>query len=241
MACEALKQNILDSSKNDCEDDPSTPATYVVPCKNVTLLDADIGVRTATFGPEGNGKPKKVILVAGDRVDVMEFWLGGLINYVTGVEWKDNFRFKWLEDGVAWDWAKVHTLNWQEGYKIDYNLVVAFVPKYKPQLLKEIGQYFPEIDEYYYICAAKKLKEEKRMKMWGRDLNDMGSAPWSLILTGSGTGTQDFMAKHMDDFKSYCGKTYHFPNPEITYLDHKEPGGEVQYNGNLKAYEEMLQ
>jgi len=238
----ALKQAILATGINDCAGDTSTPMTYRIKTNTTTLLDADIGVSATSLGPAGNGKPTRCILVAADYGVRIDMWSNALLNYVTGVQWGEDFRFKWVEDAVAWDWCKVYTLNYQEGCILDYNLVCVVLPHFKAGMLDDFKQYYPEVEKYYYMAEAKKVEEKKPLKMWGRDLMGLGK-PWTLFLSsteGGGTGTQDHLAKHKEDYGTYTGRMIQFPNPDIAFLKHDEEAGQAQFNAIYDGFKQVF-
>ena len=87
---------------------------------------------------------KKVIMMAGMTGSGKSLMLNNLVNYVFGVNFKDNFRFKLIVDndelkerGKAASRSKAesmtryvssYTLHYQEGFRVGFSLVLIDTP-----------------------------------------------------------------------------------------------------------------
>lgn len=88
-------------------------------------------------GPEGQTRAWLTIVLLGATGSGKSTWLNALVNYVAGVLWVDEYRFRLVEESVdcsqAFSQTKVITLyriHWQPGFKVPYNLMVVDTPGY---------------------------------------------------------------------------------------------------------------
>ncbi|XP_019961256.2 verrucotoxin subunit beta-like isoform X2 [Paralichthys olivaceus] len=105
-----------------------SPYIYKLP---LTEVDVNIGeCRRFNFGKEGLRRNRSIILleVPGSETSTL---INGMINYIVGVEWKDNFRFKLIDEAQLSCQVKGQTsevveykINHQDGFKIDYSLTI---------------------------------------------------------------------------------------------------------------------
>lgn len=91
------------------------------------------GCQRFNFGKESLRKDLTIILfgIPGSEKSTL---INGMINYIVGVEWKDNFRFKLIDDAQLSCQVKSHAagvvvynINHQDGFKIDYSLTIVDV------------------------------------------------------------------------------------------------------------------
>ncbi|XP_070829786.1 uncharacterized protein [Chaetodon trifascialis] len=80
-------------------------------------------------------KPNRTIMVLGATGAGKSTLIDGLINYILGVEWKDSFRFKLIDEDPSKSQAEsqtseatVYQINHQKGFKIDYSLTIIDTP-----------------------------------------------------------------------------------------------------------------
>ncbi|XP_038574940.1 uncharacterized protein LOC119902684 isoform X2 [Micropterus salmoides] len=111
-----------------------SPSVYKLPLKEE---DTDIdGCRRYSFGKESTRKNRTIMFfgVSGSGKATL---INGLINYIVGVEWKDNYRFKLIDEGQSTSQAEsqtsevtVYKINHQEGFKTEYSLTIVDTPEF---------------------------------------------------------------------------------------------------------------
>nr|XP_046264508.1 uncharacterized protein LOC124069392 [Scatophagus argus] len=100
-----------------------SPSVYNL---QLTEEDMDIdGCRRYNFGKEST-RGNRTIMLFGETGCGKSTLINGVINYIAGVEWKDNFRFKLAESQTSE--VTVYKINHQEGFKIDYSLTIVDTP-----------------------------------------------------------------------------------------------------------------
>ncbi|XP_045908976.1 uncharacterized protein LOC123973133 isoform X2 [Micropterus dolomieu] len=112
-----------------------SPSVYKLPLKEE---DTDIdGCRRYSFGKESTRKNRTIMFfgVSGSGKATL---INGLINYIVGVEWKDNYRFKLIDEGQSTSQAEsqtsevtVYKINHQEGFKTEYSLTIVDTPGFE--------------------------------------------------------------------------------------------------------------
>ncbi|XP_051809928.1 uncharacterized protein si:ch73-170d6.2 [Acanthochromis polyacanthus] len=92
------------------------------------------GCRSFTFGKHST-KNNRTIMVLGATGAGKSTLINGMINYILGVEWKDDYRFKLVDEGQSKSQAHSQTsevtaykINHQEGFKIEYSLTIVDTP-----------------------------------------------------------------------------------------------------------------
>ncbi|KAJ3594721.1 hypothetical protein NHX12_004028 [Muraenolepis orangiensis] len=93
------------------------------------------GCRRFALGEDNMVKPNRTIMMLGATGSGKSTLVNGMINYILGVEWEDNFRFKLVNENTAQSQAHsqtsevtVYKLNYREGFKIDYSLTIVDTP-----------------------------------------------------------------------------------------------------------------
>ncbi|XP_076733080.1 uncharacterized protein LOC143413653 [Maylandia zebra] len=107
-------------------------SVYKLPLKEESI---DIhGCRRYTFGRE-NMKQNCTIMLLGATGSGKSTLINGMINYIVGVEWKDGFRFKLVDEDQSKSQAHsqtsevtVYKVNHQEGFKVPYSLTIVDTP-----------------------------------------------------------------------------------------------------------------
>uniref|UniRef100_A0A8C5MNT0 Fibronectin type-III domain-containing protein n=1 Tax=Leptobrachium leishanense TaxID=445787 RepID=A0A8C5MNT0_9ANUR len=96
---------------------------------------SDCGYRKYRLGKENLSKPKKVILLVGARGTGKNTLINGMANYILGVDWKDDFRFKLIHEVTDQSQAHSQTslvtayeINPEPGYNIPYSLTLIDTP-----------------------------------------------------------------------------------------------------------------
>ncbi|XP_063312454.1 stonustoxin subunit beta-like [Pelobates fuscus] len=98
---------------------------------------SDCGYEKYSMGKENPAKTNKVILVVGDSGSGKTTLINGMANYILGVDWKDDFRFKLVEEftnafkvNSRTDKVYAYQMNHESGYKIPYSLTLIDTPEF---------------------------------------------------------------------------------------------------------------
>ncbi|XP_054452366.1 uncharacterized protein LOC129089054 [Anoplopoma fimbria] len=101
----------------------------------LTEEDLDIdGCRRYNFGKESM-RPNRTIMLLGATGSGKSTLINGMINYIVGVEWRDTFRFKLVNEDQSRSQAEsqtsevtVYNINHQDGFKIPFSLTIVDTP-----------------------------------------------------------------------------------------------------------------
>ncbi|XP_045906821.1 uncharacterized protein LOC123971847 [Micropterus dolomieu] len=110
-----------------------SPSVYKLPLKEEEDMDID-GCRKYDFGKESM-RQNRTIMLLGATGSGKSTLINGLINYIVGVKWKDNFRFKLIEEDQSRSQAEsqtsevtVYNINHQDGFQIPFSLTIVDTP-----------------------------------------------------------------------------------------------------------------
>ncbi|XP_061443382.1 uncharacterized protein LOC133365466 [Rhineura floridana] len=110
------------------------PAVYALPLQKATS-DASASCPTYQLGEENVEKPTKVIMVMGASGSGKTTLINGMINYILGVRWQDNFRFKLVQEVTnqrreesQTSEVTAYVVNYQEGFQVPYSLMIIDTP-----------------------------------------------------------------------------------------------------------------
>ncbi|XP_070701816.1 cytolytic toxin-alpha [Pempheris klunzingeri] len=98
-----------------------SPSVYKLPLRKENIN----GCQGYSFGEEST-KRNRTILLFGALGCGKSTLINGMINYIVGVEWKDNFRF--ILRSQAESQVTMYKISHQEGFKIDYSLTIIDAP-----------------------------------------------------------------------------------------------------------------
>ena len=109
------------------------PIVYKLPLRQVmrrgNLAKMEFGI------PPHPPKENKVLMVVGATGAGKSTLINGIVNFLLGVKWENEFRFKLIHDEVSQSQAHsqtqsitAYTLYWEEGSPIDYTLTVLDTP-----------------------------------------------------------------------------------------------------------------
>ncbi|KAG8148137.1 hypothetical protein E2320_022831 [Naja naja] len=112
----------------------SQPLVIALPLEKVSS-GASTSCLVYQLGKENPEMPNKVILVMGARGCGKTTLINGMINYILGVQWEDNFRFKLIhettqrsEAGSRTSEVTAYVVNHQKGFRIPYSLTIIDTP-----------------------------------------------------------------------------------------------------------------
>ncbi|XP_032090673.1 uncharacterized protein LOC116520539 [Thamnophis elegans] len=110
------------------------PLVFALPLEKVSS-DASTSCLMYQLGNENPEVPNKVILVMGATGSGKTTLINGMINYILGVQWEDNFRFKLIhettqrsEAGSRTSEVTAYVVNHQKGFRIPYSLTIIDTP-----------------------------------------------------------------------------------------------------------------
>ncbi|ETE57679.1 hypothetical protein L345_16603, partial [Ophiophagus hannah] len=112
------------------------PLVFTLPLEKVPS-DASSSCLLYQLGKENPEVPNKVILVMGATGCGKTTLINGMINYILGVQWEDNFRFKLIyettqrsEAGTRTSEVTAYVVNHQKGFQVPYSLTIIDTPGY---------------------------------------------------------------------------------------------------------------
>uniref|UniRef100_A0A8C4TLN0 AIG1-type G domain-containing protein n=1 Tax=Erpetoichthys calabaricus TaxID=27687 RepID=A0A8C4TLN0_ERPCA len=88
-----------------------------------------------TFGNRTSSKPGKTIMVLGATGSGKSTLINGMVNYILGVQWEDDFRFKLVHEETSRSQAVSQTsavtayeMNYQDCFKVPYSFTIVDTP-----------------------------------------------------------------------------------------------------------------
>ncbi|XP_070612830.1 uncharacterized protein [Erythrolamprus reginae] len=158
--------------------------------------DASTSCLIYQLGKENLEVPNKVILMMGATGCGKTTLINGMINYILGVQWEDNFRFKLIhettqrrEAGSRTSEVTAYVVNHQKGFQIPYSLTVIDTPGFgrtrsaeqDKMVEKQLLEFFSTpggIDYVDAICLVgrsahvQKCVFDSMLSMLGKDVKD---------------------------------------------------------------------
>ncbi|XP_034006854.1 uncharacterized protein LOC117498817 isoform X2 [Trematomus bernacchii] len=127
--CARLAEFLKSKSKRINSESPSV---YKLP---LTEEDMEVdGCRRYNFGKDKLTRNRTIMLL-GATGSGKSTLINGLINYIVGVEWEDNFRFKLVDEDQSRSQAEsqtsevtVYKINHQEDFRIPFSLTIVDTP-----------------------------------------------------------------------------------------------------------------
>ncbi|XP_055486838.1 uncharacterized protein LOC129694145 [Leucoraja erinacea] len=123
-----------------------------------------------SFGKPTSKYTMKTIMVLGATGSGKTTLINGMINYILGVEWGDNFRYKLIAEETGKSQAETQTssitayqLHHQKGFNIDYSLTIIDTPGFgdtrgisrDQQITEQIREFFSSpqgVDQIDAVC-----------------------------------------------------------------------------------------
>ncbi|KAK8735371.1 hypothetical protein OTU49_005639 [Cherax quadricarinatus] len=122
-----LKENFCSTSNLKLE---GTPSIYTLKSRLVFCNDND-DIRKYDVGTPKENSREKVILLIGARDSGKTTVINGLVNYIFGVKWNDNFRFQLIPEDIHNSQTQdrtqhitCYTIHHQEGFNYPHTLTI---------------------------------------------------------------------------------------------------------------------
>lgn len=126
------------------------PQIYKVPMETV-MFNKSQGIAKYSFGkPIKSYQPKEKVLMIVGPTDVGKTTLiEGMVNYLFGVKWEDDFRFKLANNDSHTEMISSYTIQPEEGSAVEFALTIIDTPGFgDPHKDKLITQ---QIEEFFSI------------------------------------------------------------------------------------------
>ena len=109
-----------------------SPSVFKLPLE-INDIDID-GCKSYTFGKDSMRR-NRTIMFLGATGSGKSTLINGMINYILGIDWKDSFRFKLIDEGQLKSQAESQTshvtaykVNYQDGFQVPYSLTLVDTP-----------------------------------------------------------------------------------------------------------------
>ncbi|XP_051781744.1 uncharacterized protein LOC114669713 isoform X2 [Erpetoichthys calabaricus] len=107
---------------------------YLLPLKS-QYINTVKKIETFPFGNRTSIKPSKSIMVLGATGSGKSILINGMVNYILGVQWADDFRFKLIHEETSRSQAESQTsavtayeMNYQDCFKVPYSFTIIDTP-----------------------------------------------------------------------------------------------------------------
>ncbi|XP_050798398.1 uncharacterized protein LOC127045810 [Gopherus flavomarginatus] len=176
------------------------PSVYALPLEKVALDPMSSYVKYR-LGEKTHQVHNKVIMVMGATGSGKTTLINGMINYVLGMQWEDEFRFKLIHETTNRSQAQSQTsevtayeVNCKEGLKVTYTLTIIDTPgfgdtrgiEHDKMLTEQIRAFFSTpgaIDQIDAVCFvvqaslarlthAQKYVFDSALSIFGKDIKD---------------------------------------------------------------------
>ncbi|KAG8148135.1 hypothetical protein E2320_022829 [Naja naja] len=215
------------------------------------------------LGKENPEVANKVILVMGATGCGKTTLINGMINYILGVQWEDNFLFKLIhettqrsEAGSSTSEVTAYVVNHQKGFRIPYSLTIIDTPGFgstrdaqQDKLVeKQLLEFFSTpgaIDHVDAICLvaqaflahsthAQKRVFDSMLSVLGKDLKDN----IQLLITFADGGTPPVL-KALKEADLPCAQDK-LGIPQHFRLNHSALFAPRKNGGSCNAFAEMF-
>ncbi|XP_069775828.1 uncharacterized protein [Narcine bancroftii] len=148
----------------------ANPSIFQLKLQRSMMLDQSKQLVKCSFGNPSKTKRMKSIMVLGATGSGKTTLINGMVNYILGVEWGDNFRYKLIQEATGKSQAESQTssvtayeLHHQVGFNIEYSLTIIDTPGFgdtrgisRDQFItKQIQEFFTSpkgIDQIDAVC-----------------------------------------------------------------------------------------
>uniref|UniRef100_A0A452H1Y6 Fibronectin type-III domain-containing protein n=1 Tax=Gopherus agassizii TaxID=38772 RepID=A0A452H1Y6_9SAUR len=197
---EELKTLAQDFCKESTPIAKGQPSVYALPIEKVAF-DSNATHPKYRLGKENLQIPNKVIMVLGATGSGKTTLINGMINYVLGVQWKDEFRFKLIHETTNRSQAESQTsevtayeVNHRKGFKVPYSLTIIDTPGFgdtrgigqDKEITRQIREFFSTqgaTDHIDAVCVvvqaslarlthAQKYVFDSVLSIFGKDIKD---------------------------------------------------------------------
>uniref|UniRef100_A0A8C5BG60 Fibronectin type-III domain-containing protein n=1 Tax=Gadus morhua TaxID=8049 RepID=A0A8C5BG60_GADMO len=205
-----------------------SPSVFKLPLKkNDVGID---GCKMYTFGKDSD-KTNRTVMFLGATGSGKSTLINGMINYILGIDWKDSFRFKLINEDQSKSQAESQTthvitykINHQEGFKVPYSLTLVDTPGFgdtkgiesDKAILEQIRKLFTsakgvvDIDAICFVSQASQVRLTATQKyvfdsvlsIFGKDV-----AENICILVTFADGQQPPVLEAINAAKMPCPKT----------------------------------
>ncbi|KAG8127262.1 hypothetical protein E2320_014282 [Naja naja] len=235
------------------------PLVFALPLKKVPS-DASTSCLMYQLAEKNLEVPNKVILVMGATGCGKTTLINGMINYILGVQWENNFRFKLIhenpqrsEAGSRTSEVTAYVVNHQKGFRIPYSLTIIDTPGFggtrdaEPDNLVEeqLLEFFSipgGIDHVDAICLvaqaflahsthAQKHVFDSMLSVLGKDLKDN----IQLLITFADGGTLPVLEALKADLPGVQDES-----PQHFRFNHSALFAPREYGGSPNAAAEMF-
>ncbi|XP_039592045.1 uncharacterized protein LOC120515261 isoform X2 [Polypterus senegalus] len=107
---------------------------YLLPLKS-QFINTVKKIETFPFGNRTSIKPSKSIMVLGATGSGKSTLINGMFNFILGVQWEDDFRFKLIHEETSRSQAESQTsavttyeMNYQDCFKVPYSFTIVDTP-----------------------------------------------------------------------------------------------------------------
>ena len=146
-----------------CKPKDGCPSIYKLPMV-VTMKKEQEMVSRCSIGEENLAAQEKVLMVMGATGAGKSTLINGLANYIMGVDWKDDFRFKLVVEAYEarksrvksqTRWITAYTIHQQEGSPLPYTLTIVDTPGFgDTDGLKRDMEIIRQVKEFFSIHGS---------------------------------------------------------------------------------------
>ncbi|XP_025051386.1 uncharacterized protein LOC112548853 [Alligator sinensis] len=176
------------------------PSVYALPLEKV-MRGSSSSCLKYRLGAESSCTHRKVIMVMGATGSGKTTLINGMINYILGVQWEDNFRFKLIHEVTNRSQAESQTsevtayeVNYEEGFQVPYSLTIIDTPGFGSiggingdrKITEQIQTFFSTpggIDQLDAVCVVvqaslarltptQKYVFDSVLSIFGKDIKD---------------------------------------------------------------------
>ena len=135
---------------------------FMIPVYKLPMKKTTHGIVTkCTIGEPtpGQSVDEKILMIVGATGADKTTLINVMVNYMFGVKWKDDFRFKLVRDELAHDQIKVYTIYPEKGSPLDFTLTIIDTPEFQDvcnieknnQIAQQMQQLFEGSNDINYL------------------------------------------------------------------------------------------